>query len=880
MALIPATVSLAISGPDTRAENSGSTIVFRFTRTGPTTAPVTENFSVAGTAKSVADGDFTENAATFTDAAGTVVIPMGSATADVTVTPTGDNKVELNETVILTVVAGAGYDPATGGAETDTGNINNDDQAVISFFAVPTGLERHTGTNPGFDFDIRISNPVDVAVTIDVDTVNGEATAGSDFTAVNATETFPADTAGAAGEQTRTVTVTGDHTDERAADADPNDEEFFLRLSNIAAMGRNVIFLGAGPNLDGQGTIQNDDYDTQIVISDSADPTEHSETFNVVLSVRVVTVAGAFNPPVPPFASALTVNDSVDGAFDVAKASPGGPGNVTFTDFLEDALRNSTLTGAFAANIEPGPSGRRFNASANTEMHVVNNEPEFTLTSDPLVINGVTTTISGPSAAVQSSPAAPEMFMIPNFALNINSDRFDGGGNDNTEEGQTVSFNVTLTAVNGGAVTPLNNPFLPGPGQPAISDSAGAGFANGTLTFTTRNGVAAIVDLSVTAVDDGEDFAGNGAQTSPAQTFTLAIYSVQPFDGDLAIADRGNRVFDGSVLLIHTNSVGSPMKFPTQNLVSDQLVDGYDISVHTNLLSGHEVLEYLVVDYETVSSNKGRGEQGLFGVHSVSLQRRLISSGGNFSFPIAVDVLPGEAGGNAGMIAVGDSGSSASDPGKVILVHPKTGAQTLLTSGDELYWLTGMTVAPEGSPLAGQIFATDIGNVLGQTARKNDKERKIVQIDPVTGNQTLLISETNDFRFVAPPITNLWYPVGIDVDPTSGSLVIADAYSKTIWKLECSMGVFATELEALSIDTDFLQPTHLAIQGDLASGFIFMTDGETIAPGFPYPANTRRLHRITPSGDPETNSEIFTDNGVFQEPRGIEIIPIDPLTGM
>ena len=119
------------------------------------------------------------------------------------------------------------------------------------------------------------------------------------------------------------------------------------------------------------------------------------------------------------------------------------------------------------------------------------------------------------------------------------------------------------------------------------------------------------------------------------------------------------------------------------------------------------------------------------------------------------------------------------------------------------------------------------------------------------------------------------------------SLIIADSYSKTIWKLENMAGTFATELEPLSIDMDFIQPTHLAIQGTLASGFIFVTDGETVTPGDPYPAGTRILHRVNPTDPAETNSQIFNvvpgggaiSHGMFEEPRGIERVPFDPLTG-
>ena len=327
-----------------------------------------------------------------------------------------------------------------------------------------------------------------------------------------------------------------------------------------------------------------------------------------------------------------------------------------------------------------------------------------------------------------------------------------------------------------------------------------------------------------------------------------------------------------------------PAKYPTQNMIDDTLVDGYDLAIYTNNIGGKDVLEYAVIDYETVSSRKGTGRQGLFGIHSVSLNRRLISGGQHFLWPIGLDVL------NDGNLVVIDSGESVANPGRVIRVDPNTGNQTLIASGGDLYWPTGGTVADNesGVPVAtrGLVFVSDIGSVHAQTSAKNDVLRKIIQIDPGSGTQTVLFSTTNDFAYNAPPITNLYHPTGIEVDPGSGSLIIADSWSKTIWKLENTAGTFATELEPISIDADFLQPTHLAIQGTLASGFIFVTDGATVSPGDPYPAGTRLIHRVNPAGMVESNSEIFNldpmtkgiSHGFLNEPRGIERVPVDPLT--
>ena len=63
---------------------------------------------------------------------------------------------------------------------------------------------------------------------------------------------------------------------------------------------------------------------------------------------------------------------------------------------------------------------------------------------------------------------------------------------------------------------------------------------------------------------------------------------------------------------------------------------------------------------------------------------------------------------------------------------------------------------------------------------------------------------------------------------------------------------------------------------------IYITDGKTVAPGSAYAVGTRLLHKLdllSIDANGSANSTIFTMDGFLQEPRGIEIIPTDPLTG-
>ena len=120
---------MAVS-PSSATEDGAPNLVYTFTRNGATTGPLTVNFSVAGTA--AFNTDYTQSgAATFSASAGTVNFGAGSSTAAVTVNAASDVVTEADETVVLTVIAGSGYNVASPAAA--TGTITNDDtQPTIS----------------------------------------------------------------------------------------------------------------------------------------------------------------------------------------------------------------------------------------------------------------------------------------------------------------------------------------------------------------------------------------------------------------------------------------------------------------------------------------------------------------------------------------------------------------------------------------------------------------------------------------------------------------------------------------------------------------------------------------------------------------------------
>ena len=242
------------------AEGNGGTTNFVFN----VSIPVASSFAIT-VDYTTADGTATAGS-DYTAAVGTATIPAGSTSTTITVPVTGELLFETDETftVHLTNPANATIaDPQA------TGTILNDDAAPsITINDVPLN-EGDAGTTP-FNFTATLSNPSATIITVDYATVNGTATAGSDFTAASGTITFtPGMTTAPV-----TVNVAGDTLSE------PN-ETFTIALTNPTG-GATIL------DAEGLGTIVNDDGVPAILIGDLAQSEGNGGatlfTFTVTLS--------------------------------------------------------------------------------------------------------------------------------------------------------------------------------------------------------------------------------------------------------------------------------------------------------------------------------------------------------------------------------------------------------------------------------------------------------------------------------------------------------------------------------------------------------------------------------------------------------------------
>ena len=176
--------------------------------------------------------------------------------------PGEDTIYEANETVILTVTSGTGYNAGSPAAA--TGTLTNDDAAPTLVIGDRIANEGDTGGTTPFVFTITKTGSTEVPVTVNFATADGTtnpATGGGacgpgvDYVSQTGMLTFPASGPGSTS-QTITVDVCRD------TSAEPN-ETFLVQLS-----GETDATLADG---EGRGTIQNDDSPGTALVVNTTD---------------------------------------------------------------------------------------------------------------------------------------------------------------------------------------------------------------------------------------------------------------------------------------------------------------------------------------------------------------------------------------------------------------------------------------------------------------------------------------------------------------------------------------------------------------------------------------------------------------------------------
>ncbi|MCB1613272.1 MAG: hypothetical protein KDI60_16190 [Xanthomonadales bacterium] len=277
------TATLAISDVS-QVEGTGGSSSFQFTVT--LTGSVGSAFTVpvsSSDGSAMAGSDYTAIPAGtslgFTGAAG--------QTQTATVAVQGDAIVEANETfaVVLGAPSNALVSIADGSAD---GTIVNDDTATVAIDNV-VEAEGDSGSS-SYSFAITLTGNVQDGFTLPYQSMDGTATAGSDYTSVAGTLNFT----GASGQVRNVlVAVSGDTTPEA-------DETFFVDLGTASVVG-----ITAAPSR-GTGTIVNDDLLADVSVSNSNGVSALTPGDSTIYSVVVSNTSSVVDLPAVAIVQSLS----------------------------------------------------------------------------------------------------------------------------------------------------------------------------------------------------------------------------------------------------------------------------------------------------------------------------------------------------------------------------------------------------------------------------------------------------------------------------------------------------------------------------------------------------------------------------------------------
>jgi hypothetical protein len=245
-----ATVSIAklVDGAESNSSTSGQ---FRVTQSAPSNTNTVVNYSVGGSASSGANGDYSA-------LSGTVTIPAGMTTVDVSIPVKDDLVVEGTENILLTLTGFGAHDakitldPDPADLQAVVSIIDND---VATFTVANASASEGAGS---LSFIITISRPFDIDVIVDASFSGGTASGGGvDYDSTTRQILFPAGSTS----QSLSVPVVADDVVEAT-------ESFNLALSSATPLGtRKVDFKDTAT-----GTILDDD--SAIILINNASALE------------------------------------------------------------------------------------------------------------------------------------------------------------------------------------------------------------------------------------------------------------------------------------------------------------------------------------------------------------------------------------------------------------------------------------------------------------------------------------------------------------------------------------------------------------------------------------------------------------------------------
>jgi hypothetical protein len=543
-------------------------MVFKVTRTPVSDAPVTFAWeTLSGSTESGTATNGTDYYGNWDDG---YVIPANRESASFSIPVIGDTELEPNETVVAILTGVTGATIADGYA---VGTILNDEGPTLSVGDV-TIAEGQSGTKTA-TVDVRLSEPSASAVSFQVATVAGTATAGEDFVAV-----APTTRTIAAGATSTSVsfTINGDTTPEA-------HESVFVQLGNGSVTATDDLATVTINNDDGPGLSIGD-----ITVAEgyagvkvATFTVQLAEASDVPVSFGVRTVAGTATAGVdyleqvatgtiPAGMLAQTFSVAILGDHLIER-------NETFFVVLSDAVNAVLLDGAALGTISNDDRARLSIGDIRVNESNVVKAAVFTVSLDQPIAVPVTFTIgtTGQGTATAgvdyvartvANVGIPAGQTSKTFAVTINGDTtFEGDENFVVAASNVVNADVLDGSAFAVIVNDDNVPTL------AIGDRVLVEGNGGTqqAAFVVTLSHAALSPVTFTAATTGAGSATAGDDYAVLAPTTYTIPAGQ-LSRNVLVTVNG----DASVENTETYVVG------IGNVLGAALTDGTGLGTITN----------------------------------------------------------------------------------------------------------------------------------------------------------------------------------------------------------------------------------------------------------------------------------------------------------
>jgi PKD repeat protein len=458
------TVTVVATDPNA-SETDSDTGQFAITRSGITTAPLVVFYALSGTATNGVDYNLL---------GGSVTIPAGAASANVTVRPIDDAEYEGDETVALTLVTNPSYQ--LGSPNNATVIIKDNDLPTVSITAT-TPNASEVGPTPGV-FTVFRTGITTSSLTVNY-TTSGTATGATDYLALPGSLMIPA------GSPSATITVT------------PIDDDVLEGAETVAVTLSGSVSYNVGAPQTATVTIADDVRPIVTVVATDASASEKGPDPGQFTVYRTGSITDAL---VVAYALSGTATNGTD--YLLLTSPVTIPAGAAFAAVLVNPIQDTDYEGPETAILTISPS----------QTYKIGGQNGATVTIADDDRPRVTIVATTPDAA---EPAVPGLFTVSRTGI--------------TTAPLTVSYGVSGTATNGvdyallsGTVTfqpgtssigipvqPIDDAILEGPETVILTISANELYNlgspdNATITIADND----LPTLTITATDNRAAEAG------------------------------------------------------------------------------------------------------------------------------------------------------------------------------------------------------------------------------------------------------------------------------------------------------------------------------------------------------------------------------------